>query len=148
MIEHHIGSSDLFDESIADQLNRHRLMRQRRRQNNIAWRPVNGPVEWEMLRSACGPNEEQKAQLCQLLHDKLSQIESVEMELIKVENQSESSDNLGEIDRGGRAAGTVGGHYLLHDLRNRRFIHSQFKLKLNRMQEEYRQLYLKWKKFK
>ena len=85
MMERYLGSSEVYDESISDQINRHKLLRQRRRQNGPAWRPVNGPVEWDMHKADCAPTDGQKAELCQLLHDKLSQIESIEMELIKAE---------------------------------------------------------------
>lgn len=68
------------------------------------------------------------------------------MQLIKAERNVESSDNIVEFDRYGRVANTVGGHHLTHDLRNKRFIQNQFKLKLNRLNEEYKTLVKQWKK--
>ena len=59
----------------------------------------------------------------------LTQMESLEEELITVERNEQSDSS----------------HFLLHDLRNKRFIQNQYKLKRNRLIEEYERLAKQWK---
>ena len=66
------------------------------------------------------------------------------MQLIKEERNCVSCDNIVEFDKLGRVINTVGGHHLSNDLRNKRFILNQYKLKLNRLNEEYRGLVKQW----
>ena len=96
------------------------MIRGRRQQD----RPVNGAAEWFLVKA------EGKAQksLKEAIIKTLEQIEDLEQNL-----------NLGsEINK-------ENGSYLLHDIRNKRFIESQYKLKLNRLSEEYRHLTKIWK---
>ena len=98
---------------------------------------MNGSCEWFLQI-----NESSKGQLAHALYEKASAIENVESELLKIEKRAETT----ETKKSYRNA--VGGHYLQHELRNRRFIVSQLRLKLNRLQEEYAALIKKWRKFK
>jgi len=139
-----------------------------RRQQTDCLRPINGPAEWFLKQTSqqkaledhnnavskfnqdpspkASKQEKAQLQLKKKITDVLEQIESLELELIKAERNTESSDNIVEFDRNGRVANTVGGHHLTHDLRNKRFIQNQYKLKLNRLNEEYRGLARQWRR--
>jgi hypothetical protein len=98
------------------------MLRNRRQAPN---RPINGPVEWYMKTA----NNKGSAKLKISIVNVLTQIESLEEELINAERNAEGDSS----------------HFLMHDLRNKRFIQSQYKLKRNRLIEEYNRLSKQWK---
>lgn len=80
----------------------------------------------------------------QQITETIEKIESIEMELIRADRNCESADNIAQFDANGRVTNTVGGHNLTHDLRNKRFIQNQYRLKLNRLNEECKGLVKQW----
>ena len=95
-----------------------KLLKTRRQAN----RPINGAAEWYLKE----PRYKSKATLAlkETIIKVLEQIESIEAELISNSRNAESDSS----------------NFMLHDIRNKRFIQSQYKLKLNRLQEEYNKL--------
>ena len=119
-----LGSSNLSEAPLEDsepnfeQINRFQLLKTRRQAN----RPINGAAEWYLKE----PRYKSKATLAlkETIIKVLEQIESIEAEMI-------SNSRNGESDSA---------NFMLHDIRNKRFIQSQYKLKLNRLQEQYNKL--------
>lgn len=106
-------------ETAEEQIVRLKLLRNRRQTN----RPINGAIEWYLIE----PKTKQEASLKQAILDTLQQIESIEVELIQGEERTKQT-----------------GNYMMNHMRNKQFILSQYKLKLNRLQDEYKTLVKKW----